>query len=96
MSRPNTRVTMHEKSGDVDLSRKMRQLDSRYNFEAINPLSGTELENDSSEKRWYIHWIDGRDGGRATCPCSDHTIGGWIQAGYFGENVGLREVGDNE
>jgi CD2 antigen cytoplasmic tail-binding protein 2 len=45
-------------------------------------------------KMWEYRWTDGRDGGAKQGPYDGATMVGWQGAGYFGEGVEFRRVGD--
>ncbi|KAF4548013.1 GYF domain-containing protein 2 [Elsinoe fawcettii] len=48
----------------------------------------------ADEKRWEYRWSDARDGGGSHGPYDGPTMQAWSQAGYFGEGVEFKQVGD--
>jgi CD2 antigen cytoplasmic tail-binding protein 2 len=56
-----------------------------------------EVDRSSSDaKMWEYRWADGRDGGQLHGPYDNPTMKAWNEAGYFGEGVEFRAVGENE
>ncbi|KAL2045808.1 hypothetical protein ABVK25_012047 [Lepraria finkii] len=45
-------------------------------------------------KQWEYRWEDGRDGGQANGPYDGAMMVSWNNAGYFGEGVEFRKVGE--
>ncbi|EGP85316.1 unnamed protein product [Zymoseptoria tritici ST99CH_1A5] len=45
---------------------------------------------------WEYRWSDGRDGGTINGPYDGPTMSAWNDAGYFGEGVEFRKVGEPE
>ena len=45
--------------------------------------------------QWEYRWSDARDGGDHHGPYDGPTMKAWEAAGYFGEGVEFRRVGDN-
>jgi CD2 antigen cytoplasmic tail-binding protein 2 len=48
-----------------------------------------------SSDMWEFRWTDGRDGGALNGPYDGPTMEAWQAAGYFGEGVEFRRVGDD-
>nr|POE56747.1 lin1-like protein [Quercus suber] len=46
--------------------------------------------------QWEYRWSDARDGGALHGPYDAHTMSAWQTAGYFGEGVEFRRVGDGD
>ena len=51
----------------------------------------TGTSDDSRE--WHYRWADGRDGGQTHGPFDSKMMKAWNEAGYFGEGVEYKEVG---
>ncbi|OCK95209.1 uncharacterized protein K441DRAFT_686622 [Cenococcum geophilum 1.58] len=47
-------------------------------------------------KQWEYRWSDARDGGEKYGPYDGQTMVAWNDAGYFGEGVEFRRIGDSE
>ena len=50
----------------------------------------------SDNASWHYRWSDARDGGDMHGPYDAGTMKAWSDAGYFGEGVEFRKLGDNE
>lgn len=48
------------------------------------------------ESMWEYRWSDARDGGEHHGPYDAATMKAWNEAGYFGEGVEFREIGESE
>ena len=48
-----------------------------------------------SPAMWEYRWSDARDGGDAHGPYDSAMMDSWKNAGYFGEGVEFRQVGDS-
>lgn len=53
-------------------------------------------EGVTEAKQWEYRWPDGRDGGEAHGPYNADMMAGWTEAGYFGDGVEFRRVGEGE
>ena len=53
-------------------------------------------ENDAQGGMWEYRWSDKRDGGENHGPYDGPTMKSWNEAGYFGEGVEYKKVGDSE
>jgi CD2 antigen cytoplasmic tail-binding protein 2 len=53
-----------------------------------------ERKEESTNRMWEYRWIDGRDDAAKQGPYNGPTMKAWQDAGYFGEGVEFREVGD--
>ncbi len=49
-----------------------------------------------SVKQWEYRWSDARDGGESHGPYDGQTMTAWNDAGYFGEGVEFRQLGEGE
>ncbi|KAL2205309.1 GYF domain protein [Sarocladium strictum] len=57
--------------------------------------ASTEDEGAASDDvEWEFRWTDGRDGGGTQGPFKGQMMKAWQEAGYFGEGVEFRKVGD--
>ncbi|ETN43840.1 uncharacterized protein HMPREF1541_10971 [Cyphellophora europaea CBS 101466] len=52
-------------------------------------------KQDNGVKTWQYRWTDARDGGHINGPYDSLTMHQWNEAGYFGEGVEFRPVGDD-
>lgn len=59
----------------------------------VEPLV-EEVVKEGPTKMWEYRWIDGRDGAAKQGPFDGPTMVAWQDAGYFGEGVEFRKVGD--
>lgn len=53
-----------------------------------------DAEDAPEAKQWEYRWPDGRDGGEAHGPYDADMMAGWTAAGYFGDGVEFRRVGE--
>ncbi|KAF1983413.1 hypothetical protein K402DRAFT_166184 [Aulographum hederae CBS 113979] len=60
------------------------------------PRTGDDQETDSENKQWEYRWSDSRDGGELHGPYDGPTMKAWNDAGYFGEGVEFRRMGESE
>lgn len=56
----------------------------------------TTSDADSHSQLWQYRWSDTRDGGETHGPYDRPTMKAWNEAGYFGEGVEFRRVGEEE
>jgi CD2 antigen cytoplasmic tail-binding protein 2 len=52
--------------------------------------------NDAQGEMWEYRWSDKRDGGESHGPYDGPIMKAWNEAGYFGEGVEYKKVGDSE
>jgi CD2 antigen cytoplasmic tail-binding protein 2 len=57
--------------------------------------SQTDALDNGDVKMWEYRWIDGRDGAAKQGPYDGNTMVSWRDAGYFGEGVEFRRVGED-
>ena len=81
-----------------DLEREMlvRQYERVTGDEWVDvaaPDSGPD-EDTATSRQWQYRWSDKRDGGQLYGPYDGLTMSAWGDAGYFGEDVEFRRVGD--
>lgn len=62
----------------------------------VEPRRATVVEEDEPKKMWEYRWVDGRDGAPKQGPYDSTTMEAWQNAGYFGEGVEFRVVGDED
>ncbi|KAK7978180.1 hypothetical protein PG996_004227 [Apiospora saccharicola] len=62
----------------------------------VEPRRAAVAEEDTSTKMWEYRWVDGRDGAPKQGPYDGRTMEAWQNAGYFGEGVEFRVVGDED
>lgn len=58
--------------------------------------NGDDADSISQTKRWEYRWSDARDGGEAHGPYDGPMMVAWNEAGYFGDGVEFREIGNND
>lgn len=51
-------------------------------------------DGDFEQQMWEYRWADGRDQGEKHGPYDTPTMRAWIEAGYFGEGVEFKRVGE--
>ncbi|KAK1508538.1 Lin1 family protein [Colletotrichum tamarilloi] len=54
-----------------------------------------DADDDLSSRMWEFRWTDGRDNAEKQGPYDGPTMKAWQDAGYFGEGVEFRLVGDD-
>ncbi|KAL5052117.1 hypothetical protein BDW71DRAFT_5669 [Aspergillus fruticulosus] len=60
-----------------------------------SPQNTDTTAEDTSSAMWEYRWSDARDGGVVHGPYDGPTMESWKGAGYFGEGVEFRKVGDS-
>jgi CD2 antigen cytoplasmic tail-binding protein 2 len=73
----------------------IRQFRRETGEEWIEPPVEEIVNTDGTAKMWEYRWIDGRDGGVKQGPYDGITMVAWRDAGYFGEGVEFRRVGED-
>ena len=59
------------------------------------PKPGEDVEEgDADDREWEYRWSDARDGGEAHGPYDGKMMKAWNEAGYFGEGVEYRQIGE--
>lgn len=64
--------------------------------QAHEETNGHDAVVGGDEKQWEYRWSDARDGGEHHGPYGGSTMQAWIAAGYFGEGVEFRRIGESE
>jgi len=87
--------------GQTDIYDQERELLTRqYRRETgqdwIDPPEPEDEVSLPDTRQWEYRWADGRDGGERHGPYDGPTMRGWNDAGYFGEGVEFRAVGETE
>ncbi|CBF89712.1 hypothetical protein AN0328.2 [Aspergillus nidulans FGSC A4] len=80
-----------------DTEREMltRQYRQETGEEWVDPPQNTDTATgDTDRVMWEYRWSDARDGGVVHGPYDGPTMESWKGAGYFGEGVEFRKVGD--
>ncbi|KAK8025066.1 lin1 family protein [Apiospora arundinis] len=62
----------------------------------VEPRREKAADEDAPKKMWEYRWVDGRDGAPKQGPYDGPTMEAWQNAGYFGEGVEFRVVGDED
>ncbi|KAI1101928.1 hypothetical protein F4804DRAFT_314674 [Jackrogersella minutella] len=76
--------------------RERERLIREYTREADEPWVEPKKESKAPvAKTWEFRWTDGRDNADKQGPFDGPTMKAWQDAGYFGEGVEFREVGDD-
>ncbi|KAL4999266.1 hypothetical protein BDV10DRAFT_165070 [Aspergillus recurvatus] len=81
-----------------DTEREMltRQYRRETGEEWVDPPQNTDTTTeDTGSVMWEYRWSDARDGGVVHGPYDGPTMESWKGAGYFGEGVEFRKVGDS-
>lgn len=83
---------------DQEREMLIRQYRKETGEDWVEPPS-TEMVGDATNpfgpvKMWEYRWVDGRDGAAKQGPYDGATMVAWQDAGYFGEGVEFRRVGD--
>lgn len=63
---------------------------------SANAVSGDNAEKDAQGEMWEYRWSDARDGGESHGPYDGPTMKAWNEAGYFGEGVEFKKIGEVE
>ncbi|KAI1170569.1 hypothetical protein F4777DRAFT_568661 [Nemania sp. FL0916] len=83
---------------DRERERLIREFVRATDEEWVEPVrepAAAAAESDGERtKTWEYRWTDGRDGADKQGPFDGKMMKAWQDAGYFGEGVEFREVGD--
>lgn len=80
---------------DRERERLVREFVRETDEEWVEPAREEPREADGATARaWEYRWTDGRDGADKQGPFDGTMMKAWQDAGYFGEGVEFREVGD--
>ncbi|TRX90515.1 hypothetical protein FHL15_008684 [Xylaria flabelliformis] len=80
---------------DRERERLIREFVRETDEEWVEPVREERKESNSdAAKMWEYRWTDGRDGSSKQGPFDGNMMKAWQDAGYFGEGVEFREVGD--
>ncbi|KAF7718993.1 Glycine-tyrosine-phenylalanine (GYF) domain-containing protein [Penicillium ucsense] len=60
------------------------------------PVTSKDGPSEANATMWEFRWADARDGGNPHGPYDTATMESWKDAGYFGEGVEFRRVGDTQ
>lgn len=74
----------------------MRQYRRETGEDWVDPPKKEDIEDPDlgAAKQWEYRWSDARDGGEAHGPYGGSTMISWDDAGYFGDGVEFRRVGE--
>lgn len=85
---------------DMEREVLMRQYKRETGDDWVAPVSADpadEIENNGSGTAMFEYrWSDARDGGERHGPYDGATMKAWTDAGYFGEGVEFKRVGESE
>lgn len=62
----------------------------------VNPATAENTGANAQGEMWEYRWSDKRDGGEKHGPYDGPTMKAWNEAGYFGEGVEYKKVGEME
>jgi CD2 antigen cytoplasmic tail-binding protein 2 len=82
---------------DWERERLVREYRNETGEPWVEPAEEEEekvAEDSSAPKMWEYRWTDGRDGAPKQGPYDGPTMKAWQDAGYFGEGVEFRPVGE--
>ena len=84
---------------EVEREMLMRQYKRETGEEWVDEAPRLEDHQDPAEgapeaQQWEYRWPDGRDGGETHGPYNAGMMAGWTEAGYFGDGVEFRRVGE--
>ncbi|KAF9877744.1 Lin1 family protein [Colletotrichum karsti] len=79
---------------DEEREMLVREWQRETGEEWVEPKEEATAE-DASTKMWEFRWTDGRDGADKQGPFDGPTMKAWQDAGYFGEGVEFRSVGED-
>lgn len=82
---------------DAEREGLIRQYGRETGEQWVDPPKEDKIGADGvrSVKQWEYRWSDARDGGEAHGPYDGPTMVQWNEAGYFGDGVEFREIGDS-
>ncbi|KAH8166442.1 hypothetical protein CIB48_g1812 [Xylaria polymorpha] len=85
------RPDIYDRERELLIREFVRETDEEW----VEPVREQARESNSeAAKMWEYRWTDGRDGGSKQGPFEGSMMKAWQDAGYFGEGVEFREVGD--
>ncbi|KAK0662658.1 hypothetical protein DIS24_g1827 [Lasiodiplodia hormozganensis] len=73
----------------------IRQYKRETGDDWVDPPKEDEAVGEGETKMWEYRWSDARDGGERHGPYDGQTMNAWSDAGYFGEGVEFRRVGES-
>jgi CD2 antigen cytoplasmic tail-binding protein 2 len=92
----------HEEIYDTERELLMRQYKRESGEEWKDPPNSNDDDDDDDdddsddEAQWKYRWADARDGGTHHGPYDVATMKAWNEAGYFGEGVEFKKVGNTD
>ncbi|KAF4836246.1 LIN1-like protein [Colletotrichum tropicale] len=85
----------HAEIYDEEREMLVREWQRETGEEWREPAKEESAEEGTSAKMWEFRWTDGRDGADKQGPFDGPTMKAWQDAGYFGEGVEFRSVGED-
>ncbi|KAJ5235488.1 uncharacterized protein N7469_004656 [Penicillium citrinum] len=79
---------------DTERELLTRQYKSETGEDWVDPPTLENAEAEQGPTMWEYRWSDARDGGGAHGPYESAMMQSWQSAGYFGDGVEFRRVGD--
>ncbi|KAF2811465.1 uncharacterized protein BDZ99DRAFT_275963 [Mytilinidion resinicola] len=81
---------------DDEREKLIRQYKKDTGDDWVEPIRAAVESGSTDTKMWEYKWSDARDGGEKHGPYDGPTMVAWNDAGYFGEGVEFRRIGDSE
>ncbi|PNS17585.1 LIN1-like protein [Sphaceloma murrayae] len=79
---------------DAERELLIRQYKRETGEDWVEPAEAIGNNLSLASQQWEYRWSDARDGGDSHGPYDGPTMQAWTQAGYFGEAVEFRRIGD--
>lgn len=79
---------------DTERELLTRQYKRETGEDWVDPPESTETGREAGAVMWEFRWSDARDGGNIHGPYDSAMMESWKSAGYFGQGVEFRKVGD--
>ncbi|KAI0414948.1 hypothetical protein F5X98DRAFT_347850 [Xylaria grammica] len=83
------RPDVYDRERELLIREFVRETDEEW----VEPVREQARESNGETKTWEYRWTDGRDGAKQG-PFDGSMMKAWQDAGYFGEGIEFREVGD--
>ncbi|KAI1269446.1 hypothetical protein F5Y18DRAFT_414450 [Xylariaceae sp. FL1019] len=87
------RPDVYDRERELLIREFVRETDEDWVEPESEPTASAPANGDAV-KMWEYRWTDGRDGAAKQGPYDGSMMKAWQDAGYFGESVEFREVGD--
>ncbi|KAI0457295.1 hypothetical protein F5B21DRAFT_102614 [Xylaria acuta] len=87
------RPDVYDRERELLIREFVRETDEEW-VEPVREQQQVRESDGETAKMWEYRWTDGRDGASKQGPFDGNMMKAWQDAGYFGEGVEFREVGD--